>query len=75
MLTDDTTARLAANNLNIKARGTLGLLIRAVRYELRSDDEILALLSAIPEKTSLHIRPQLLNAVINQVKEEWHEKR
>lgn len=74
LLTDDTAARLAANNLNIKARGTLGLLIRAVRYELRSDDEILALLSAIPEKTSLHIRPQLLNNVINQVKEEWHEK-
>lgn len=71
LLTDDTAARLAAKNLNLKARGTLGLLIRAVRCNLRSVDEVLALLGAIPEKSSLHIRPALLNDVIAQLKAEW----
>lgn len=40
-------------------------------YQLRSADEVLALLAAIPEKTSLHIKSQLLNDVIAQVKQEW----
>jgi predicted nucleic acid-binding protein len=74
LLTDDTAARLAANNLNIKAHGTLGLLIRAVRQQLRSADDIVQLLAAIPQQTSLHIRPQLLSNVIEQVKEEWRDK-
>ena len=73
LLTDDTAARLAAKNLNLKARGTLGLLIRAVRCNLRSVDEVLALLAAIPEKSSLHIRPALLNDVIAQLKAEWNK--
>jgi len=73
-LTDDTAARLAAKNLNVKARGTLGLLIRAVRNDLRSVDEVLGLLAAIPEKSSLHIRPKLLSDVIEQVKAEWCDK-
>jgi predicted nucleic acid-binding protein len=72
LLTDDTAARLAANNLNIKARGTLGLLIRAVRCNLRSPDNILQLLVDIPKQTTLHIRPQLLASIIVQVKQEWH---
>ena len=73
-LTDDTAARLAAKNLNGKARGTLGLLIRAVRHDLRSIDEVLDLLAAIPKKSSLHIRPQLLSDVIKLVKAEWSDK-
>lgn len=71
MLTDDTAARLAAKNLNITTHGTLGLLIRAVRRQLRSPAEVVALLAAIPQKSSLHIRPSLLNEVIAQVKTEW----
>lgn len=75
LLTDDTAARLAAKNLNIKAYGTLGLLIAAVRHHLRSIDEILELLAAIPEKTTLHVKPQLLNTVIAQVKEQSHNSK
>lgn len=70
MAIDDTAARLAAKNLNIKARGTLGLLIRAVRHNLRSVEEILDLLASISEKSSLHIRPKLLSDIIEQVKAE-----
>ena len=74
LLTDDTAARLAAKNLNINAHGTLGLLIRAVRHNLRTASEVLELLAAIPQKTTLHIRPKLLNDVISQVKAEWNLK-
>lgn len=74
LLTDDTAARLAANNLNIKAHGTLGLLIRSVRNGLRSADEILELLAVLPQKTTLHIRLQLLNDVIEKAKKEWDKE-
>ncbi|MBF0203870.1 MAG: hypothetical protein HQK67_06035 [Desulfamplus sp.] len=70
-MTDDTAARLAAKTLNIKAHGTLGLLIRAIRQDLRTLSEVLALLYAIPQQTTLHIRPSLLNDVISQVKTEF----
>ena len=58
-------------SLNVKARGTLGLLLRAVRCDLRSADEVLALLASIPDRTSLHIKPQLLEEVIAQARQEW----
>jgi predicted nucleic acid-binding protein len=74
LLTDDTAARLAAKNLSINAHGSLGLLVRAVRRGLRTPAEVINLLIAIPQKTSLHIRPKLLNDVIEQVKKEWYEK-
>ncbi|TRW97206.1 hypothetical protein EKO24_007705 [Candidatus Methylobacter oryzae] len=73
-MTDDTAARLAAKNLNISAHGTLGLLIRAVRQRLRTPSEVLALLAAIPQQTSLHIRPSLLSDVIFQVRTEWENE-
>jgi len=71
LLTDDTAARLAAKNLSINAHGSLGLLVRAVRQKLRTPVEVVELLTAIPQKTSLHIRPKLLNDVIAQVQAEW----
>jgi len=71
LITDDTAARLAAKSLNIAAHGTIGLLIRSVRQELRSTSEVLTLLTAIPQKSTLHIRPSLLNDVIARLKTEW----
>lgn len=71
LLTDDTAARLAAKSLNVTTHGTLGLLIRAVRQHLRTPSEVLALLAAIPRQTTLHIRPSLLNDVVERVKAEW----
>lgn len=71
LLTDDTAARLAAKNLNISTHGTLGLLIRAVRQNLRTPAEVLSLLEAIPQQTTLHIRQSLLRDVIARVKSEW----
>ncbi|WP_347986658.1 DNA-binding protein [Methylomonas sp. AM2-LC] len=71
LITDDTAASLAAKSLNIVAHGSIGLLIRAVRRDLRSKSDILALLTAIPQKTTLHFGPNLLNEVIARVKTEW----
>ncbi|MBF0469280.1 MAG: hypothetical protein HQK61_10430 [Desulfamplus sp.] len=72
-MTDDTAARLAAKTLNIKAHGTLGLLIRAVRKNFRTPSEVLSLLSAIPQMTTLHIRPSLLKDVIEKCRIEWKD--
>lgn len=67
LLTDDTAARLAAKNLAVETHGTLGLLIRAIRRRQLNKTEVLALLSEIPERSSLHIRPGLLAEIIRQV--------
>jgi len=67
LLTDDTAARLAAKALGIAAHGTLGLLVRAIRQQRRSRQDVLALLGAIPTQTTLHIRPSLLAEVIAEV--------
>lgn len=67
LLTDDTAARLAAQTFTQRVHGTLGLLVRAMRRGQRSRDEVIALLRAIPSRSSLHIRLALLNEVIAQV--------
>jgi predicted nucleic acid-binding protein len=69
LLTDDTAARMAAKNLGLKAHGTVGLLIRALRCQLRTKAEVLQLLAEIPQRSTLHIRPAFLATVIRQVDE------
>jgi predicted nucleic acid-binding protein len=67
LLTDDTAARLAADTLSIEAHGTLGVLTRAIRRGLRSRDQVLDLLRALPTTSTLHLKPDLLNKVIRAV--------
>ncbi|MFZ2393300.1 hypothetical protein [Rhodoferax sp.] len=67
LLTDDAAARLAAKALNIRAHGSLGLLIRAIRRQQLSKNQVINLLQQIPTQSSLHIRPGLLAEVIAQV--------
>lgn len=71
LLTDDTAARLAAKSLGIATHGTLGLLIRAARRGHRTPEEIVELLTSVPTRTTLHIRPSLLTDVIEQVRQAW----
>jgi predicted nucleic acid-binding protein len=70
LVTDDAAARLAAASLGLRVRGTIGLLVRAIRRELKSTDEVLELLRAIPEKSSLHVSRSLLEEVIARVQRE-----
>lgn len=67
LLTDDASARIAAHALGIRAQGTVGVLVRAIRWEQRSRDEILDVLKRIPTDSTLHIRPSLLDEVIRRV--------
>jgi len=70
-LTDDTAARLAAIQRGYTVHGKIGLLVRSVRQGLRTHQEVLALLNGLPQHSTLHIRPQLLDAIIKQLQDEW----
>ena len=67
LLTDDTAARLAAGSMKIAVHGTLGILLRAIRKEQRTAQEILSILRSIPEKSTLHLKASLLQKIIKQV--------
>lgn len=67
LLTDDTAARLAAGNLGISVHGTIGIVVRSIRRQLRSREEVLAVLRDIPSRSNLHLKRSLLEAVIQEV--------
>lgn len=67
LLTDDTAARLAAKTLTIEARGTIGILIQAIRQNQLKKAEVIQLLREIPTRSTLHIRPGFLLEIIRQV--------
>ena len=67
LLTDDTAARLAAGSLGIQARGSIGILIRAIRRKQRSKKQVLAILRSIPSASTLHLKRSLLDSVIHEV--------
>ena len=69
LLSDDTAARLAAKQLGIQVHGTLGILLRAVRRQQLTVAEVSSLLRAIPERSTLHVKPSLLESVIVQLEE------
>ena len=64
LLCDDSAARLAAETLGWTVRGTIGVLVRAIRRGTRTAAQVRALLSALPERSSLHLSPALLQRVI-----------
>jgi predicted nucleic acid-binding protein len=66
-LTDDTAARLPAGNLGIVTHGTIGILVRAIRRRQRTKPEFLAILRALPARSTLHLKRSLLDAVIHEV--------
>jgi predicted nucleic acid-binding protein len=67
-LTDDAAARLAAQTLGYKVHGTVGILLRSIRRNQRSRDEIVALLEHLPSNSTLHITKALLQEVISAAK-------
>ena len=68
-LTDDTAARMAAASLEIRAHGSIGILVRAIRRNQRTKNQILSILHGIPAKSSLHVKRSLLDAVILEVQQ------
>ena len=70
-LTDDAAARLAANQIGYQVHGTIGLLIRSVRCGARKPQDILGLLQALPESSTLFFRPSLLRDIVARLQKEW----
>lgn len=70
-LTDDASARLVGEELGYKVHGTIGIILRSVRKRMRTPEEVVELLEAIPQKTTLFLRATLLREVIQKVKNEY----
>ena len=66
-LTDDAAARLAAVSLGYQVHGSIGILIRAIRREQKTKGEVLTILRDIPIRSTLFIRANLLEDIVNQV--------
>jgi predicted nucleic acid-binding protein len=73
-LTDDAAARLAAQTLGYRVHGTIGILLRSLRRNRFSHLEVIERLEAIPSKSSLHIRPSLLNEIIERLQKDEKKK-
>lgn len=67
LLTDDAAARLAAKALGLRTHGSLGVLLRSLRLGRRKRDEVLSVLRGLPMRSTLHIRANLLQEIIEQV--------
>ena len=67
LLTDDSAAKLAAKTIHVTAHGTLGILLRAIRRRQRTPEEILNVLNALPVRSTLHVKRELLDEIIRQV--------
>ena len=69
--TDDSSARLVAEQMGFKVHGTIGILVRSIRRGHMKPEEILRVLTEIPLKTTLHIKSSLLDEVILKIKSEF----
>jgi predicted nucleic acid-binding protein len=72
LLTDDAAARLSAQALGLRTHGSLGVLLRSIRLGRRKRAEVLSILRGIPTRSTLHIRANLLQEIVEQV-ESWSE--
>lgn len=70
LLTDDAAVRLAAKASGIRAYGTLGMVIRAIREKRLTPAEVITLLDQVPTRSTLFIRKSLLREIIEKVKNE-----
>ena len=61
---DDAAARSAADTMGLKVSGTLGVIQHAAETGTISLEEARRILTAIPVKSTLHVKRRLLDAVI-----------
>lgn len=71
-LTDDASARLVAEQMGFKVHGTIGILVRSIRRGQRKHEEIIRVLTEIPLKSTLYIKPSLLEEIILKIKDEFN---
>ena len=70
LLTDDTAARLAARQLGVRAHGTIGILIRAIRRGQMPKETVVETLRSLPSRSTLHLKRSLLAQIIEEVERE-----
>ena len=70
-LTDDASARLVATQMGFKIHGTIGVLIRSIRRGQMRIEEVLNILKELPLKSTLYIKPSLLEEITFKIKEEF----
>jgi predicted nucleic acid-binding protein len=69
--TDDTAARLVAEQMRFKVHGTIGIVVRSIRQGQTNPEQVLSILKAIPLKSTLHIKPSLLEKVIRKIEDQY----
>ena len=69
LLTDDSAARLAAQSLRLPVHGTIGILVRAIRRQQKTRDEVIALLRSLPVVSTLYIRQSFLEDIMREVEQ------
>jgi predicted nucleic acid-binding protein len=70
-LTDDAAARLVAERLGFKVHGTIGIILRSLRRRQMKLKEVLDILESVPLKSTLFIRPSLLEEIKLKVRHEF----
>jgi predicted nucleic acid-binding protein len=70
-LTDDASARLVAKQMGFKVHGTIGILVRSIRRGQMKPEEVISIIKKIPIKSTLHIKPSLIEEVIFRIKKEF----
>ena len=70
LLTHDAAARLAAKGLGYRVHGSIGILLRAIRRQQRAPHKVLSLLRDLPSRSTLRIRPDLLEEIVARVESE-----
>jgi predicted nucleic acid-binding protein len=71
LLTDDAAARLVAEGLSLRAHGTVGILIRAVRRNQRTPQDALKLLQELPARSTLYLRAEFHAEIVQRFKDEY----
>jgi len=69
-LTDDAAARLTAVTLGYRVHGTIGVLLRAIRRNLKTAYDVIEILRSVARQSTLHIRPKLLEEIIERLEKE-----
>jgi len=70
-LTDAAAARLVGHQLGYNVHGTIGVLIRAIRRNQRSPQQVLDILKRLPNQSTLFIRRNLLEEIISRLRKEF----
>jgi len=70
LLCDDLQARTVAQDFGVPVMGTLGLILRAAQFSLRPIPDVRAILTDLPKRSTLHLKPALLQRVLDSLPEE-----